>query len=216
MGATSRLLAPIVVVTLLVGSSYASLITNGSFESGPSDTPLVVVFAPNSTTIPGWTVTGGSVEYITTFWVAADGTRSLDLNGWSLGTITQTFPTVVGQPYLVRFALAGNPDAQPRTTTVRVWVDDPNGRYRDFSFEVNGQSRQEMGWVYHAWTFVALSASTTLGFTSRDYYYHPVYGNAMGPALDDVSVVEAPAVPEPASLILAGLGLTAIALLRRR
>lgn len=133
---TSKILRVIVPVGLLVFALpvQANLITNGSFEQGylPGGRDYTV-YAPNSTTITGWTVSDGSVDYIGWYWQAAEGNRSLDLSGFSLGTIYQDFPTTPGTEYFVRFALAGNPDLQPRITTVRVWVDDPTVNYADFT-----------------------------------------------------------------------------------
>ncbi len=208
--ASNEILGVIVLAVslALVVPAHADLITNGSFEAGylPNGRDLTV-WSPDSTTITGWTVSAGSVDYIGTYWQAADGSRSLDLSGLSPGTIIQTFPTIPGTDYIVRFSLAGNPDVQPRRTVVRVWVDDPDATYAHFSYWVHGQDHENMGWVRRAWTFTAASTSTTLGFTSLDP------SGYWGPALDDVSVG---AAPEPGSLALAGLGLLVLGWLRRR
>ena len=52
-----------------------------------------------SNAIPGWTVTGVSVDYVVApYWQASDGIASLDLNGTTLvdgsylGGVSQTFP----------------------------------------------------------------------------------------------------------------------------
>ncbi|MDW8130608.1 MAG: choice-of-anchor C family protein [Bryobacterales bacterium] len=212
-------------VLLTAVSGWANLLTNPSFELG-SPTWNVwgfeELFAPHST-ITGWSLTSGSVDYIGPYWQAAHGERSVDLSGFGVqGTIAQSFATSAGVLYRVRFALAGNPDpilwghlAPPRQTAVRSWVSDGSTvfAHADFSFTITNQTRANMGWVYVSWTFTAQSDMTTLGFTSLDNYNHFIYGYSFGPALDDVSVV---AIPEPGTLTVAGLGLLAIALLRRR
>lgn len=207
-GKISRLMMLCASLALVV-PAQANLITNGSFEQGIDTGPEFVTLwaGEDDWSITGWTVSAGSVDYIGGYWQAAHGSRSLDLNGLSMGTIFQEFPTIPGVRYVVRFALAGNPDSQPRRTLMRVWADDPDVTYADFLYRVNGQTRTDMGWVYRAWAFTAASTSTTLGFTSLDQ------SGFYGPALDDVSVG---VVPEPGSLALLGLGLTAAAWLRRR
>jgi len=200
----------VIGLCILSGPGVAGLITNGSFEVGDEPGAWRSLYAPDSVTIRNWTVSAGSVDYIGSYWQAADGNRSLDLTGTGApGTIVQTFVTPwPGVPHRISFALAGNPDVQPRTTGVRVWINDPNVLYRDFTFVVNGQTRSNMGWTYVSWWFTPSSAVNTLGFTSLDNYP----GLLWGPALDDVRV---DAVPEPGTLLLVGLALI-VASSRRR
>ena len=68
-----------------------------------------------------------------------------------------------------------------------------------FSFHVGGgNTKQNMGWTQHSYTFKAFDPTATLAFNSQT---HTPYG----PALDNVSIS---AVPEPATwaMMIMGFG----------
>ena len=65
------------------------------------------------------------------------------------------------------------------------------------SFDTLGHTANNMGWTYHTYDLTAVSSITRLQFTS-------LIDTQWGPMIDDVSVT---AVPEPALLVLLGLGL---------
>jgi len=92
----SRIVAGLAFVAALaagavtpMGGAQATLISNGSFELGPDPGTFTTLNGGN-TSITGWTVGGSSIDYIGTYWVAADGNRSLDMNGLNIGSISQT------------------------------------------------------------------------------------------------------------------------------
>ena len=93
-------------------SAQAASFTNGSFELGTDPGSFSTVFQGDGATITGWLVggpSGASVDYIGSYWEAADGSRSVDLSGTSdypdglikWGEISQTFDTISGQTYRV-------------------------------------------------------------------------------------------------------------------
>jgi choice-of-anchor C domain-containing protein len=180
----------VIAAMALAGVTFAfSGLTNGSFEDGTytDNGGFEELSAVDSTTIAGWTVSAGSVDWIGSYWQAQEGSMSLDLNGTSAGTVTQTFDTTVGNTYDVSFYLAGNPDGLPAVKTLE--VSATGGTPSSYSFDTTGFSRDSMGWTVQEYSFVATSTSTTLSFTST------VEG-AFGPALDNVAVTEtAPPTP---------------------
>ena len=68
----------------------ATLITNGSFELGNTSGAFSTV-AAGGTDITGWTVDAGSVDYISSYWAASDGVRSIDIAGSAIGALSQSF-----------------------------------------------------------------------------------------------------------------------------
>jgi choice-of-anchor C domain-containing protein len=160
-----------------------NLLVNGSFEEGP-DIPKVgdafIQLENGSTALTGWVVSQGNINVVdSSFYRAADGKRSLDLNGSMPGAIRQTFNTKKGQKYRVTFALAGNTDAEPKEKKFQI---STGGKTAAFTFDTTGKTRNDMGWVSKSWEFTAAADKTTLEFLSL------TEGHA-GPALDDVVVV---------------------------
>lgn len=204
-----KLLFTLGVLSAACGMSMAGpSLVNGSFEAASVNPGgSFVTLNAGSTAIDGWTVIGavdyGAIDYIGGYWQAADGSRSLDLNGSNnSGGVTQTLATVAGQLYEVRFAMSGNPAGLPKVKILSVSAD---GESTQFSYEVSG-SLGQMNWAEKTFRFVADDSSTDLTFQS-------MITGSYGPALDKVSVV---AVPAPCAILLAGLGTSLVGWLRRR
>jgi choice-of-anchor C domain-containing protein len=162
---------------------------NGSFEGGVYPGTGGWLLVAGSTEITGWVVTPVAISYVGVAWIAADGQRSVDLDGDNPGGIEQSFSTVPGRSYIVKFQMAGNPDPgdpnpATRLKTMRVLAA---GQHSDFSFDTNGRTEQDMGWVVHSWSFTADSTTTILEFRSLS----PDPNSARGPALDNVVVTMA-------------------------
>lgn len=163
----------------------ASAQTVSRFDDGSFEYPRVAAggFTDLSAgqAIGPWQVTAGTVDLIGAgYWQAAEGDQSVDLNGTTPGTVTQTFTTVPGVNYTVTYALAGNPAGGPTLKTGRALIDGQD--FQDFSFDITGKSVTNMGYVDRQFTFRATSATTTIGFAST------TPSTSFGPVLDDVRV----------------------------
>lgn len=184
----------------------AATISNGSFETGPNPGSFSTL-GTGSTAITDWTVTAGTIDYIGSYWMAQDGSRSLDLAGNSPGAISQTFATTNGQAYRISYWIGRNPDGglNPRTGFI-----DVGGGQQQFLYSGSG-NRANMQWQLETFDFIATGASTTLTFAADP----ASAGQYFGPALDNVSIG---GVPEPIAwaLMILGFGMVGGALRRAR
>lgn len=210
---------------LASGAANAAIITNGSFESGPS-----VPASPGFVTVPGgslpdsaitgWTVTGGTVDYINGYWTGANSTAaSVDLSGNGLGALSQMVSLIEGQAYELSFYLAANPDSSVYPRQVAVSMANLTGPSESnyfssiFSYDPagipGGNNRPGLAWIKQTQSFVASqTGDALLSFTALN-------DGAFGPALDEVSIA---AVPEPGTwaLLFAGFVVVGSVLRRRR
>ena len=162
-----------------------NLLVNGSFEEGV-DIDQYKPLDPASTAIKGWIVTRGQIDYIGSFWKAADGKRSIDLHGSpGYGGIKQAFATKKGQKYRVTFSLSGTPGDEAGQHRVKILCVRAADKKEAFSFDTTGKSANDMGWVTKRWDFTAIADETTIEFHTLET--EDPFG---GPVLDNVSVVE--------------------------
>jgi choice-of-anchor C domain-containing protein len=165
-----------VAVDPIIGRDW---IVNGSFECGTDPGVSTTLSSVDSTSITGWTIDTGNIDYIGTRWTAGDGDRCLDLNGVSAGSISQTVSCLVtGATYRLTFLLAGNPEAGAGVKTLRLTAA---GSSQDYTFDSSGKSTSNLGWVTRTFDFVPTSTSVVITFASQSTGFG-------GPALDHVSL----------------------------
>jgi choice-of-anchor C domain-containing protein len=197
----------------------ADLVANGTFVNGTYmfNSNGFDTLTATSNAISGWTVTNGSVDVIATYWQQSPaGGYSLDMDGITPGTITQTVNTVVGTSYTLSFYLSGNPDGGPTTKILDVSASPVIGPVIPYSAYLytltttgpNSNSERNMMWEKETYVFTATSTSTLITFASGDQVNNP-----WGPALAGVSLTPEPGFYGILALGLAGLG---FAVARRR
>lgn len=188
MGRASQVFRAVTVVVAgvlsLEGATKAppsvEIVVNGNFERGPNPGGFATLKG-GDVSIPGWTVTGVSVDYIGTYWRGADGGRSIDLDGTpGPGGIYQILATRPGATYRLSFMLSGNGDCPPDVKRMQASAGTVA---RAFSIDTNKTSVSKRRWVRESFTFRAGGVQTRLALRSLDAPTN------CGAVVDDVSVI---------------------------
>ena len=158
----------------------ANEVPNGSFET-PATPPSGWNTYSQGQTFGGWTVGVGDIDHVGTYWQAADGTQSVNLNGNGQGSIYRDLATSAGQDYELRFAMAANGDSSPFTATVHVFWD--GAEIATPEFEAGGHSLSDMGYERHTYRVTATQTVTRLAFASGN-----ASSGVYGPVVDDVTL----------------------------
>lgn len=185
---------------ILLNAAADAALINGSFESGiDPDSNLIeraiLLTAPDTNSITGWTISSGTVDYIGSRWIAGDGGRCLDLSGESSGTILQRVDGfTTGQDYRLVFLMAASPeDFVGDPEEMRVSVGSVT---QIFSVSDIG-TFEDLGWQQYTINFSATAPTQTLTFERLG-------SSVFGPVLDGISIG---AVPESGYVGLATLTL---------
>lgn len=158
-----------------------NLLVNGSFEEGSEAVDNYKPLDKDSEAIKGWKVTRGQIDWIGTFFPAADGKRCVDLHGSpGYGGVSQAFKTKKGKVYVVELQLSSTPGAG-----VRGIVIGAAGDKKEFEADPKDGTPTKLVWSKVKWEFTAVGDETTL-----EIYTTEKGDSAQGPIIDDVSVRE--------------------------
>jgi choice-of-anchor C domain-containing protein len=190
------IVAVIAAIALPVTALAGGAVGNGSFETGNfvnggSGLEVLAAGTANAGDITGWTVTSGTVDWVSTYWTSEDGSKSLDMNGTptsavasTVGAISQSLATTVNNMYVIRFFLAGNPTCGPSTKNLVVRATGTAPQTYSFT-NTSTTTISNMGWEAETYSFAAMGSSTTLTFAAD-----PSNTSNCGPALDNISTTE--------------------------
>jgi hypothetical protein len=138
-----------------------------------------------------------------------DGSQSLDLTGegnQGANGIKQSVSTIVGTSYVLSFylgrqdPLASGYEIGPSELDLILNQDAP------INFINSNTFSNDVGWTQFSYEFTATTAFTTLAFLNA---------TGVGNNFTGLDNVDLEAIPEPGTLALFGLGLSALVLLRR-
>ncbi|MBR0697807.1 DUF642 domain-containing protein [Bradyrhizobium lablabi] len=190
--------------SMVAGAAGAATIVDGDFAGAGSPYQTIgagQTFGANN----AWTVVSGSIDWIGNYWQSPGSGGSVDLDGNSVGAISQTLQNLAAGTYTVTFALSGNPDGQPPTKGLQVGVA---GTTQTYSYPLAG-TRNDMKYVTESFTFTWLGGDAVLTFASLD----DPSSNPYGPVIGDVAIS---AVPEPSTWAMMILGFASVGYLAHR
>jgi PEP-CTERM motif len=179
-------------------AAQANLILNGGFESPDISTGTFSLFPAM---IPGWIKTVGPNIEIQDNVAGApfEGQQFVELDSTGNSGMSQSVATTVGASYLLAFAYSPRPNVGSASNGIELWID---GLLRD-SF--TGAGIGTTNWAVRSYSVIG-DGATLIEFRAIGT------SDSLGGYLDDVRLT----TPEPGTLALGGLALTALALLRRR
>ncbi len=213
-----RTIALAAVLSISVTSAFAQII-NGGFENPAVPVGGATGFPAGSTALTGWTVTGTHVgvlhtNYAESFQITFNsfaGAQALDITGaGNFGptcSVSQSVATTIGQEYKVSFEVGramGNPnDTRYQTpSTIDLYID---GALASNNTNSNLGTLGTVDWKHFDVTFTATTSLTNILF--RNATPDIISGGNNYAGLDGVSMTT---VPEPASLLFLGAGVSAL------
>lgn len=210
-------IAALLLLSLPLSAHATNIVVNGSFEN-----PQVTASDHWDlfTSLPGWSLASGSYIEVQTSPLfgttsgAAQGNQWVELDSdvckycnaqgsQGSSSIYQDLNTVAGAAYTLTFAFAARPGVDQNILAVSWGGHDITAT----PLSLSGLGESTPLWQYYSYTLVAHDSTTRLGFRNLDR------NDSLGTFIDDVKVSP---VPEPASGVLAVMGLLGFFGRRRR
>ncbi|MGD9950788.1 MAG: PEP-CTERM sorting domain-containing protein [Desulfobulbus sp.] len=201
-----KLLLPTIISFLVAGfasSASANLIVNGSFENPALSKKSWHVY----TSIDGWNADYGRIEVQNNAAGSPyDGAQFVELDSNYNSVMSQTLSTNSGQTYLLEFAYSPRPNVNYSSNIIDVFW---NGTSLTSNTGISADGGKTTIWSLLNFT-VTGTGSDKLTFKALGI------SDSLGGYIDAVSLESVP-VPEPATMLLMGVGMFGIAgALRRR
>jgi choice-of-anchor C domain-containing protein len=191
----------------LTGANAA--IVNGDFAGATN--PYETVAAGFTFAGGAWTVTSGTIDWIGNYWQNPGSTTgSVDLDGNSVGAISQTLSGLAAGTYQVTFALSGNPDGPPPVKGLNVSVTGSSTATGMYNVPSPG-SKANMNYTYETYLFTWGGGNADLIFASTD----TPSDNKYGPVIGDISIAAVPEASTWAMMILGFFGMGVLAYRRK-